>query len=386
MEYMSALNSFLILKSSDVMPSPKPLPGLSRIAPYVAGDSEIEGKENVVKLASNEGAFGPSPRTIAALQEAAQDYHRYPDGDSREVREIIAARHNVAFEQVICGCGSDELINLLCRSYAGPGDQILYSAHGFAMYPIYGLTVGADVVAAPETGITVNVDNMLAAVEERTRLVFLANPNNPTGTYLPEAELRRLHAGLRNDILLVVDCAYEEYIDEPDYVNALDMVREYKNVVVLRTFSKIYGMGGIRLGWGYFPPEVADIMNRMRSPFNVSYPAQVAGAVALHDTDFIKMSQAHNKKWLSWTTDQLRNLGLTVPDSYANFVIARFPPVGPFDSAENRDASAADSFLKSRGIIVRQLSAYGLPDALRISIGLEEEMRKVVKTLAAFLE
>ncbi len=368
------------------MPSPKPLAGLSRIAPYVAGDSSIEGRENAIKLASNEGPFGPSPKTVAALREVAEDYHRYPDGDSREVREIIAARHNLTFEQVICGCGSDELISLLCRSYAGPGDEILYSAHGFAMYPIYGLTVGADLAAAPETEITVDVDNMLAAVTEKTRLVFIANPNNPTGTYLPETELRRLHAGLRDDILLVVDCAYEEYIDEPDYVNGLDMVREYENVVALRTFSKIYGMGGIRLGWGYFPPEVANIINRMRSPFNVSYPAQVAGAMALHDTDFIDMSRAHNKKWLAWTRDQIRSLGLTVPDSYANFVIVRFPPADPSDHTRNMDATAADSFLKSRGVIVRRLAGYGLPDALRISIGLEDEMRQVVDALAAFVE
>ena len=368
------------------MPSPKPLAGLSRIAPYVAGDSSIEGRENAIKLASNEGPFGPSPKTVAALREVAENYHRYPDGDSREVREIIAARHNLTFEQVICGCGSDELISLLCRSYAGPGDEILYSAHGFAMYPIYGLTVGADLAAAPETEITVDVDNMLAAVTEKTRLVFIANPNNPTGTYLPETELRRLHAGLRDDILLVIDCAYEEYIDEPDYVNGLDMVREYENVAALRTFSKIYGMGGIRLGWGYFPPEVANIINRMRSPFNVSYPAQVAGAVALHDTDFIDMSRAHNKKWLAWTRDQIRSLGLTVPDSYANFVIVRFPPADPSDHTGNMDATAADSFLKSRGVIVRRLAGYGLPDALRISIGLEDEMRQVVDALAAFVE
>ena len=368
------------------MTSPKPLAGLSRIAPYVGGESGIEGRENVIKLASNEGPFGPSRKTVAALREAAEDYHRYPDGDSREVREIIAARHNLAFEQVICGCGSDELINLLCRSYAGPGDEILYSAHGFAMYPIYGLTVGADLAAAPETDITVDVDNMLAAVTEKTRLVFVANPNNPTGTYLPETELRRLHAGLRDDILMVIDCAYEEYIDKPDYVNGLDMVRKHENVVALRTFSKIYGMGGIRLGWGYFPPEVADIMNRMRSPFNVSYPAQVAGAVALHDTDFIDMSRDHNKQWLAWTTDQIRSLGLAVPDSYANFVIVRFPSDNLSDRARNLDATAADNFLKSKGIIVRRLAGYGLPDALRISIGLEEEMRQVVDALTAFVE
>ena len=368
------------------MASPKPLAGLSRVAPYVAGESEIKGQKKVIKLAANEGPFGPSPATVEALLKAANDYHRYPDGDSRQIRQILAERHNLIFDQLICGCGSDELINLICRSYAGPGDEILYSAHGFAMYPIYGLTVGAEIVSAPETNITVDVDNLLDAVTERTSLVFVANPNNPTGTYLPEAELRRLHAGLRDDILLVIDCAYAEYIEEPDYVNGLDMVDEYENVVVLRTFSKIYGMGGIRLGWGYFPPEVGDIINRIRSPFNVSYPAQASGVAALKDIEFIKMSQAHNKKWLAWTTEQLRDLGLTVPESYANFVVARFPQAADATLIEKRDAGSASSFLKSKGIIVRQLDGYGLPDAIRISIGLEEDMRKVVSALSEFME
>jgi len=368
------------------MSSPKPLAGLSKIAPYVAGESEIEGQEKVIKLASNEGAFGPSPKTLEAIKKAAEDYHRYPDGDSREIRQILADRHGLEFDQIICGCGSDELIMLLCRSYAGPGDEILFSAHGFAMYPIYGLTVGADIVSAPETDITVDVDNMLAAVTDKTRLVFVANPNNPTGTYLPASELRRLHAGLRDDILFVIDGAYAEYIDQPDYSDGLDLVRENENVVALRTFSKIYGMGGIRLGWGYFAPEVADIINRMRSPFNVSYPAQAAGVAALNDQDFVKKSQEHNKEWLAWTTEQIRALGLTVPDSYGNFVVVRFPTEETPGQNSKKDAKAADAFLKANGIIVRRLGGYGLPDALRISIGLEEEMRNVVAYLAEFME
>lgn len=369
------------------MASPKPLPGLANIAPYVAGDSDIDGLERVIKLASNEGAFGPSPKTIEALNAVAADYHRYPDGDCHELRELLALKHGLEKEKIVCGSGSDELISLLCRSYAGPGDEILYSAHGFAMYPIYGRTVGANIVSAAETDITVDVDNMLDQVTDQTRLVFIANPNNPTGTYLPGTELARLRAGLPDNVILVIDSAYAEYIDEKDYDVGIDFVRNNENVVMLRTFSKIYGMGGMRLGWAYAPDDIVDIFNRMRSPFNVSYPAQVAGAAALQDDEFIEMSQAHNRQWLAWTTEQIRSLGLTVPDSYCNFVLVRFP-----EESENpatnivKDAQAANDYLQANGIIVRRMAGYGLPDALRISIGTEDEMRTVVDFLQAFME
>jgi len=366
---------------------PKPLAGLANINPYIGGKSEIEGLEIVVRLASNEGPFGPSPKTVEALRAAATNYHRYPDGDSLELRELLSNKYSLDMEHIICGSGSDELISLLCRSYAGPGDEILYSAHGFAMYPIYGRTVGAKIVAAVENNITVNVDNMLAAVTEKTKLVFIANPNNPTGTYLPKSELLRLHKGLPGDVLLVVDSAYAEYVVEEDYSAGIDLVRTSENVAMLRTFSKIYGMGGVRLGWGYFSQEVAGILNRMRSPFNVSYPAQAAGSVAIQDDGFIEMSLSHNQEWLTWTTEQIRSLGLIVPDSYCNFVLVKFPEKtdeGTNNTVDN--AVAANSFLKSKGIIVRRLGGYGLPDALRISIGLEDEMRLVVNSIQEFLE
>jgi histidinol-phosphate aminotransferase len=369
-----------------IMASPKPLAGLEKIAPYVGGESEIEGKDRVIKLASNEGPFGPSPKTREALKAAADVYHRYPDGDCRQLRELLAAKHGLEIENIVCGSGSDELISLLCRSYAGPGDEILYSAHGFAMYPIYGLTVGATVVAAPEADITISVDNMISQVTDKTKIVFIANPNNPTGTYLPEAEVKRLRELLPDHILLVIDSAYAEYVDEADYDVGINMVRAGDNVVMLRTFSKIYGMGGLRLGWAFAPDAVVDILNRMRSPFNVSYPAQVAGVAAVQDDEFIEMSQAHNRQWLAWTTEQIRGLGLVVPDSYCNFVLARFPEEAADGVNAVKDAAAANDYLQDNGIIVRRMAGYGLPDSLRISIGTEEEMRLVIDTLAAFME
>ena len=214
------------------MPSPKPLEGLNKIFPYIGGDSEIEGFDKVIKLASNEGAFGPSPKTVEALKAAATDYHRYPDGDSLQIRELLSSKHNLEIENLICGCGSDELISLLCRSYAGPGDEILCSAHGFAMYPIYGRTVGAEIVTVLENNITTNVDNLLAAVTEKTKLIIIANPNNPTGTYLPVGELDRLHAGLPNHVLLVIDSAYAEYVVREDYSAGIDIVRANENVAM----------------------------------------------------------------------------------------------------------------------------------------------------------
>lgn len=363
------------------MSAPKPIPYLLEVAPYVGGESEIVGVERVIKLASNEGAFGPSPKAIEAITDSASEYHRYPDGDFTALRTALAEKYDLPFENLICGSGSDELISLLCRAFAGPGDEILISAHGFAMYPIYGKTVGATIVAAPEKNITTDVDALLERVSENTKLLFIAVPNNPTGTYIPISEVKRLRDNLREDVLLVLDGAYAEYVDLPDYSPGAELVADGDNVVMLRTFSKMYGMGGMRLGWGYCPDQVIDVLNRLRSPFNVSYPSQAAGIAALGDDAFVQMSRDHNDKWLKWTTETLRDIGLTVPDSVCNFILARFPN----ESGRNSNAEAADEFLKSKGIIVRRMGGYGLPDALRISIGLEDEMRAVTDALSEFM-
>ena len=358
---------------------PNPLPWLLDLSPYVPGESKLDGTQKVIKLSSNESAFGISPKARAALTAGADEYFRYPDGDSTELRLRLAAKHGLPAANIVCGCGSDDLISLLIRSYAGRGDEVLVSAHGFAMFPIYALGAGATVVAAPERNITVDVDALLARVTEKTRLVCVANPNNPTGTYIPKSDIHRLHAALRKDVLLILDSAYAEYVERDDWTNGSELVRANENVVMLRTFSKIYGLGGMRVGWMYGPDGVVDVVNRLKSPFAITIASQVAALAALDDDAFVQSNRAHNSRWRRWTTETLRQLGLTVPDSEGNFVLVRFP------GEAGRDAAAADAFLKSRGIIVRRMAGYGLPDALRITIGTEEEMRAVVDTLGAFM-
>ena len=363
------------------MSYPKPITGLKNIAPYVGGESELKGFDKIVKLASNEGAFGPSPKTLEALKLTAHDFHRYPDGDCTELRNILGEKNNINYKNIICGAGSDELINLLCRCYAGPGDEILYSEHGFAMYPIYGKTVGASIVAAPENNRTVSVDGLLGLITQKTKIIFIANPNNPTGTYIPKREVERLVNNIPKNILLVIDSAYSEFVDRPDYTDGAEFVSANNNVVMLRTFSKIYGMGGLRLGWSYAPDSVLDILNRVRSPFNVSYPAIVSGIAALGDDEFLEMSQKHNQKWLKWTSDEIKGLGLTSAESVCNFLVVDFPN----NNDLKKTAENADIFLKSKGIIVRRMGGYGLPDSLRITIGLEKEMKYLIESLKIFM-
>ena len=362
------------------MSNPVPRPGIMGIDPYVGGESSLDGRDKVIKLSSNESAFGPSPKAAAAYNDAAGELHRYPDGDCRALREALAARHGLDAARIVCGAGSDELIGLLCQAYAGPGDEVLYSEHGFLMYPIAAKAAGASPVFAPEKNLTADVEALLGQVNDNTRLLFLANPNNPTGTCLPAEELWRLCRGLDDGVILVIDAAYAEFVTGEDYSPGNDLVDGGGNVVMTRTFSKIYGLGGLRLGWAYCPKDIAGVLNRMRGPFNVSAPAMAAGVAALDDTDFTDNARKHNETWRAWTGERLSGLGLEVTPSAGNFVLVRFP-AGP-----GRDAEAADGFLKDRGIIVRRMEAYGLGDCLRITIGQEDEMRTLVDALAAFRE
>ncbi len=349
------------------------------ITAYVGGESAIPGVERIIKLASNEGALGPSPRAVAALRETAPDVFRYPDGGCHALRGAIGERFGLDPARIVCGAGSDELIGLLCRAYAGAGDEVLYTEHGFLMYPIAARTAGATPVTAAETNLTADVDKLLAAVTADTRIVFIANPNNPTGTYLCKDELARLRAGLPAGVLLVLDAAYAEYMEHADYTAGESLVDAGDNVVMTRTFSKIFGLGGARLGWAYCPPAIADVLNRVRNPFNVTSAAQAAGVAALGDVAFMERARAHNTQWRNWFSAQARALGLEVPDSVCNFVLVRFP------AEAGRDAEAADAFLRSKGIIARRMGAYRLPDCLRITIGLEDEMRAALAALAEFV-
>ena len=355
-------------------------PGIDGIAPYVGGDSALPGRQRVIRLASNEGALGPSPMAVTAFEEMASEIHRYPDGACAELRAALAGLHGLDAARIVCGAGSDELIALLCRAYAGPGDEILHTEHAFLMYAIAARTAGATPVAAPERDLTADVDALLERVTGKTRILFLANPNNPTGTCLPASEITRLRAGLREDVLLVIDAAYAEYVARGDYSPGADLVEAGDNVVMTRTFSKLYALGGLRLGWAYCPTAVADVLNRVRNPFNVAAPAQAAGLAALRDTAFADAGRAHNATWLPWLAEQARALGLEAPDSAGNFVLVRFP------NAPDHDAEAANAFFRERGIIVRRMGAYGLPDALRITVGREDEMRAVAEALDAFVD
>jgi histidinol-phosphate aminotransferase len=358
---------------------PTPRPGVLDIIPYVGGEAKIAGVERPIRLASNESALGPSAKAIAAYRALAGEIHRYPDGGTEELREALGRCHGLDPARIVCGAGSDELITLLLRSYAGAGDEVLYSRHGFLMYPINAQTVGATPVAAPERALTADVDALLERVTERTRVVFVANPNNPTGTYLGAAEMARLHAGMPPSVVLAIDAAYAEFVNRNDYEAGTALVDRADNVVMLRTFSKIYALAGLRLGWAYCPPAIADVLNRMRSPFNVNVPALAAGVAAVEDVDAFERARSHNERWLAWFSERLTALGIPLTPSVANFVLARFPD----DPRKNADAVFA--FLQSGGVLTRKMGAYGLPQYLRITIGTGEEMERVAERLAEFM-
>ncbi len=358
----------------------KARPGIMDIAPYKGGDSKLAGQQRVIRLASNEGPLGPSPKAIRAYHDLADELHRYPDGGQEGLRTAIAAHHSLPADQIVCGAGSDELISLLVRAYAGPGDEVLYTEYGFLMYPINAKGAGATPVAAPERDYTADVDALLARVTPRTRVALLANPNNPTGSLLPATELRRLQAGLPKDVLFVIDAAYAEYVDGGDYEDGAALVAAHDNVVTLRTFSKIYGLAALRLGWAYGPPAVIDVLNRLRGPFNTNAPAQAAALAALQDQAHVAAAKAHNDRWLPWFRERVNAAGFIALPSAGNFVLVHFP-AGP---ATNADAACA--FLNARGIIPRKMDPYGLGDCLRITIGRADEMEIVAEALDAFAE
>lgn len=360
---------------------PRPKAGVMDIEAYVPGKSAAPaGVAKVHKLSSNENPLGPSPRAIEAVRAVADRLEYYPDGSAGKLREAIAAAHGLNPANIVCSNGSDEIIGLLAQTYLAPGDEGIFTEHGFLVYKIYIQAAGAVPVVAKETRETANVDAILAAVTDRTRVVFLANPNNPTGTYIPIDEVRRLHAGLRGDILLVLDAAYAEFVRRNDYEAGVELVSTSQNVVMTRTFSKVYGLGGARIGWAYAPAAIADALNRMRGPFNVSATSIEAGAAAMADRAHLEKSVAHNETWLVWLTDQLTRLGLRVTPSVGNFVLIHFPDDG------KHTAAAADTYLSQRGFILRRVAAYGFPNALRMTVGTEEANRGVVASLGSFLK
>jgi histidinol-phosphate aminotransferase len=362
------------------MSSPVPRPGILEIKPYVGGKSNAAGSQKPIKLSSNEGALGPSPKAIAAAAAAAAEMHRYPDSQSAALRAAIGKRFALDPSRIVCGSGSDELIALLVKAYAGPGDEVLYSQYGFTMYPISALTVGATPVWAPEQGYRTDIDAMIAKAGPKTKICFLANPNNPTGSYVTGADIKRLRDHLPPHTLLVIDAAYAEYVSRNDYSAGIEIVDGSDNTVMLRTFSKMFALGGMRLGWAYCPPAIVDVLDRVRGPFNVGAAAQAAGVAALEDLGFQDQVRAHNDRVLPWFVGECEKLGLATLPSVGNFVMVRFP------DAPAKNAAAANEFLMARAIIPRAVANYGLPEFLRFTIGTDEEMKAVVAALGAFLK
>jgi histidinol-phosphate aminotransferase len=350
--------------------------GILDIEAYVPGKSAAKGAK-IFKLSSNESPIGASPRAVEAFKAASEKLALYPDGSASALREAIANRYGLSANNIICGAGSDEILQLLAHAYLGAGDEAVYSQYGFMVYPIVIQANGATPVVARETDFSTNVDAMIAAVTSRTKMVFVANPNNPTGTYISYSELRRLHAALPPQVLLVVDSAYAEFVTANDYEPGIALVSEFENVVMTRTFSKIHGLAALRLGWAYGPAHVMDVLNRIRGPFNVSLPAISAGVAAINDTVFMDKALNHNTTWLAWLNDQISKLGIKVTPSAGNFLLLHFK-----DAAT---AQAADAHFLEHGIVVRRMDGYHMPHALRLSVGTEEANRAVVAALKGFV-
>jgi histidinol-phosphate aminotransferase len=362
-----------------MMSRPVPNPGILEIAPYTPGKTPVqEPGRKVFKLSANETPFGPSPKALAMYREAAAQLEEYPEGTSRCLREAIGRAFGLDPDRIICGAGSDEILNLLAHAYLCQGDEAISTAHGFLVYPIATKANGAVNVVAPETDFTADVDAILARVSPRTKMVWLANPNNPTGTYLPFHEIKRLRAGLPLHVLLVIDAAYSDYVSRNDYEIGIELVATTENTVMTHTFSKIHGLAALRIGWMFGSAHIVDTVHRIRGPFNVSTPAMLAAVAAIQDTAHVEMSRTHTETWRKWLTEEIGKLGLKVTPSVANFILIHFP------LEKGKTAADADAFLTGRGLVLRALHNYGLPHALRMSIGTEEANRLVVDGLRDF--
>jgi len=352
----------------------KPQPGIMDIALYVGGASHVDGQTNVLKLSSNENPLGPSSAAKDAVARSVHEMHRYPSTDHTPLRQAIGETWGVDPDRVICGVGSDEIIHFLCQCYAGKGDEVIHTEHGFAMYRISALAAGATPVEVKENDRVTDVDAILAACTDKTKLVFIANPNNPTSTMIGEGEMLRLAAGIPQQAILVLDGAYAEFVD--GYDGGASIIEARDNVVMTRTFSKIYGLGGLRVGWGYGPKEIIDVLNRIRGPFNLSSAALAAAEASVRDTDYLQKCRTENAKWRDWLANALAEIGVPCDTSTANFVLARF--------GSEAEANACDDHLKSEGILIRRVAGYKLPHCLRITVGDESACRRVVHAIAQF--
>jgi histidinol-phosphate aminotransferase len=364
---------------SKVPTRPQPKPGVMDIAAYVPGKSAAPAGVKLHKLSANENPLGPSPKAIEAARNVAERLDVYPDGTARRLREALGEAHGLNPANIVCSNGSDEILGLLAQTYLEPGDEAIITEHAFMVYKIYIQAAGAVPVVVKERDERADVDAILAAVTPKTKIVFLANPNNPTGTYLPFDEVRRLHAGLPPNVLFVLDAAYAEFVRRNDYEAGVELVSGAENVVMTRTFSKL-GLGGARIGWMFAPSHIVEAINRVRGPFNVNAVAIEAGIAAVRDREHLARSIDHNERWLAWLTAEFTALGLRVTPSVGNFLLVHFPQDG------KHGAAAADAYLTARGYVLRAMGGYGFPNALRMSVGTEEANRGVVAALSEFLK
>jgi len=373
---MSHTTSAHTAEPDNISEAPRPLRRMDDLAPYKQGKISIPGRETVIKLSSNESCFGPSPRAIEAYQAAAASVHRYPDGTQAQLRQAIARVHDIDPDRIVCGNGSEELIGLLIRCYLGENEELLLTQNHFMMCSIYGKAQAASIVLAPEKGFVVDVDALLERITPKTRVISVANPNNPTGTYVPAADITRLIEGVPENVLLILDGAYAEYVDRDDFDDGLYWVDGMSNVVVTRTFSKIYGLAGLRIGWAYGPAPIIEVVNRLRTPFNASGPAMAAAAAAVADQAHVAMSREHTARWQERIRQSLARLGLKVVPSVTNFYLL------DFSSMPGKSAVEASAFLESNGIIPRPGSSDRF---VRITIGTDAENEAVLESLTRYL-
>jgi len=363
------------------MSAPEPKPWIMAIAPYVPGRSTTDDGRKVAKLSSNENPLGTSPKARDAFLTAATNLERYPDASGSELRDVLAAKHGIDSARIIYGNGSDEVLHLAAGAFAGPGDEVIFVHYGFAVYEIAARRVGAVPVVAPDKDYATDVDAILSCVTDKTKIVYVANPNNPTGTYASREEIARLHAGLRRDILLVLDHAYAEYLEGDVEDGGMALAETAPNVLVTRTFSKMYGLAAERIGWGYASAEIIAAMHRIRLPFSITIAGTAAAVAALGDQDFVEHTKAHNAEWRAWFSAeiaQLGNAGLRAVPSQANFVLVLFEGA--------LTAEAAYKGLMDAGYIVRWLPGQGLPHGLRITIGTADECQGVIAALRKLVE
>lgn len=351
---------------------------IEAIKPYEQGKSQVGNLKEIIKLSSNENALGSSKKAVLAYKKHVNKLFRYADGSCLALRTAIGEKYKIEANNIVCGAGSDEMIALLIQAFAGEGDEIIYSEYGFLMYPISAARFGAKSIAAKEVNLTTNIDNILSLIGPKTKMIFIANPNNPTGSYINKAEIEKLIENTPKNILIVLDLAYGEFVtlSNNEYVDVFDLINRNENVVMLRTFSKIYGLASLRLGWSYSSPYVAQILNKTRGPFNVSGAAMEAGIAAINDEDFVKKSINHNNKWLKIVIGKLEKIKIKCHPSIANFIL--------IDFLNTDKCRKANKFLLENGVILRDMTSYKLETCLRMTIGKKMENLKVIELLEKF--